>query len=74
MATIVNTSPASSAPAQSDTSGATGLVLGILLIAVLAVLFYAYGLPLMRAGMSSTSPNVQMNVPDKINVDVNQGK
>ncbi len=62
MATIVNT-PASG---NSD-SGSTGILLGVLLIVAMVLLFYFFGLPLIRGGYSS---GTQVNVPEKVNVNV----
>jgi hypothetical protein len=62
MATIVNT------PASGNTdSGSTGLLFGILLIVAMVLLFYFFGLPLIRGGYSS---GPQVNVPDHMNVNV----
>lgn len=68
MATIVNT-PASE-PAHESSSSLMNLFIGIVIV-LLAVGFLLYiGLPAMRSlGTASQAPEV--NVPDKINVDVN---
>ena len=63
MTTVVNT------PAPSDSGNGIGLILGIALILFLGFLFFVYGLPMMR---SRVAP--QVNVPDKIDVNVNQGQ
>lgn len=62
MATIVNT-PAASEP--SSNSG-MGFLLGVILLIVFMFLLFYYGLPALR---SSASP--QINVPGKIDVNVN---
>ncbi len=60
MATIVNN------PAP-ESNGSTSLILTLLLIVVLAVLFYVYGLPAIN---NMQAP--QINVPDKIDVNIKQ--
>lgn len=49
-----------------DNGNSSGTIIGLVLIVVLAILFFVYGLPLIR---SYGTP--QVNVPDKINVNVN---
>ncbi len=63
MATIVNT------PAPVDSSGGSGMIIGFILLLVLLVVFFIYGLPVLR---QSTSP--QINVPDRVDVNINQPK
>ncbi len=67
MATIVN-NPAPAPVQQSDSS--MGFVLGLVLLVILAVLFFMYGLPAIRRGFGTP----QVNVPGKIDVNVNQPK
>lgn len=68
MATIVNTSPA---PATSDTgSNGIGFLVGAMLLVLLVMAVLFYGLPYLRTSMTSTTP--QVNVPGKIDVNVNQ--
>ncbi len=56
--------------AGSDTGSGMGFLMGaILLVVVLFLLFY-YGLPALR----STTQVPQVNVPGKIDVNVNQPK
>lgn len=66
MATIVN----NPAPVRSDSG--TGFLLGLILMVVLAVVFFYYGLPALQNSFSGP----QLNVPGKIDVNVNtpQGK
>lgn len=53
---------------EDATNLSYGLILGIVLIAAVALLlFYFFG-----RGMSMGSANPTIQVPDKINVDVNQ--
>lgn len=64
MTTIVNT------PAQSDNSGGgMGMIIGLIVLLVVAYLFIMYGLPVIR---QIGSP--QINVPNKIDINVKQTK
>ena len=60
MATVVNT------PSNTD-SGSTGVLMGILLIVAMVLLFYFFGLPLIRGGYNG---GAQLNVPSHMNVNV----
>lgn len=62
MTTIVNT-PAST----TDSNDSTGMIIGFILLMVLLFVFFVYGLPMMR---QSSTP--QVNVPDKVDVNINQ--
>lgn len=66
MATIVNNPTPS-----NDSGGGLGMIIGLVLLAILAFLFFVYGLPLIQ-NMQLGTP--QINVPDKIDVNVNQTK
>ena len=72
MATIVNNPP------TDQTTGNSFMVIIVLLLIVLAAfVFFAYGLPVMRgsSGTNNTQTEVpQINVPDKIDVNINQPK
>ncbi len=65
MTTIVNNPPSS-----DNSGGALGMIFGIIVILVLVYLGYVYGLPAVR--QMQQSGGVQINVPDKIDVNVNQ--
>lgn len=65
MAVINNAAPAQ-APAQSDSG--MGFLLGIILLIVAVVAFLYYGLPAIQR--STSAPSV--NVPGKIDVNVNK--
>lgn len=65
MATIVNNPP----PNNSDSG--MGFLIGIIVLVVIGVLFFFYGLPYIQQGMSG---GVQVNVPKDINVNVQQEK
>jgi len=64
MATVVN----NPTPAR-DTDSGMGFFVGLLVVIILAVLFFVYALPALR---NSGSGGTNLNVPDRINVDVNQ--
>lgn len=68
MSTVVN----NPAPVTSNDNGSYGAVIGLVLVVVLVALFLIYGLPLLRGAYStgaSTAP--QVNVPGKVDVNVN---
>lgn len=62
MATVVNN------PAP-ESNGNSTLIVVVLLIVVFAVIFYVYGLPAFNSGQAP-----QINVPSKIDVNVQQEK
>lgn len=62
MATIVNT------PANDSGGNGMGFMGGMLVLLVLVVLFFVYGLPMLR---QSASPTI--SVPEQIDVNVNGG-
>ena len=62
MTTIVNNPP------SDNSGGPMGMIIGIIVLVVLGYLVYVYGLPAVR-NMSGTP---QINVPSKIDVNVNQ--
>lgn len=66
MTTIVNTPPAS-----KESNGSLGLIIGLVILAVVVYLFFVYGLPLIQ---NMQLGSTQINVPDKIDVNVNQTK
>lgn len=69
MATIVNT-PAAAEHTQSSSSSMMNLFIGVVIILLIAGFLMYFGLPMMRSvGSAAQAP--QVNVPDKINVDVN---
>lgn len=64
MTTIVNS------PAPSNNSGGgMGMIIGLVVILVLGYLFIMYGIPALRQ-MQLGSP--QINIPSKIDVNINQ--
>jgi len=68
MATIVNT------PAQGNTDSGSGMgmVVGAILLIVFLFVFFVYGLPVIRSSMGRGTTTPQVNVPEKIDVNVNQ--
>ncbi len=53
---------------ESSSSG-MGFLFGIIMLVVVLMLFFFYGLPILR---NMTSGGITVNVPDKINVNLNQ--
>lgn len=64
MTTIVNT-PAPASSGGSDNS--SGTVIALVLVLVIGVLFFVYGLPMLRRATATP----QVSVPDQIDVNVN---
>ncbi len=64
MATIIN-----NPPSNNNSSGPMGMIIGIIVLIVLVYLGYVYGLPVIR---QMGTP--QINIPSKIDVNVNQTK
>lgn len=64
MTTIVNTP----APAAESDNG-MGMVFGLIVLAAVLFIFFVYGLPAIRR---MGSP--QINIPSKIDVNINQPK
>lgn len=66
MTTIINTSPAT-----KESGGSMGMIIGFVVLIVVGFLFFAYGLPAIQ-NMKLGTP--QINIPSKIDVNVNQTK
>jgi hypothetical protein len=64
MTTVVNNPPPS-----NDSGGGMGMIIGLIVLIVVAYLFFVYGFPAIR---QMGSP--QINIPGKIDVNVNQTK
>ena len=64
MATVVTNNPG------SDSGGGFGFLAGVVLLVVVVFLFIVYGVPALRQAGSVGSP--QINVPEKLDVNVNQ--
>jgi hypothetical protein len=65
MATIVNTTP----PAADNGGSGAGILVATVLVLGALLLFFVYGLPMMRQNATPQAP--QISVPDKIDVNVN---
>jgi len=63
MTTIVNTPPQST----NNSDSGMGMIVGLILLLAVVALFFVYGLPLLRRATAAP----QVNVPDKIDVNVN---
>lgn len=68
MATIVN-----NPPANPESSGGSGFLIGIILLIVFVILFVFYGLPYLN-NYVGRGQAPQVNIPSKIDVNVNQPK
>ena len=66
MTTIVNT-PAPT----SDSGGGMGMIVGLIVLAAVVFIFFVYGLPAIRQMQVGTP---QINIPSKIDVNINQSK
>ena len=60
--TIINNPP-------GDSGGGLGMIVGLVILLVLGYLFWVYGLPAIK-NMQVGTP--QINVPNKIDVNINQ--
>ncbi len=66
MTTIVNNPPPS-----KESGGGMGLIVGLVVFVIAAYLLVVYGIPAVRQ-MQTGSP--QINVPSKIDVNINKGE
>lgn len=64
--TVINNVPA--APAQDSGGNGIGFLVGIIVLALIAYLFFVYGIPAVQRGASMSAPTVQ--VPSELNVNV----
>ena len=62
--TVVNPAP------NGGSGNGMGFLVGIIVLIVFAVIFFVYGIPYIQQGFGGT----QVNVPDTIEVNVNQPK
>lgn len=65
MATIINN------PGNGDSGNGMGMIVGVIVILVIAFLFFVYGLPMLR---QLSAPQINVNVPEKIDVNVQESK
>lgn len=69
MATIVNNPP----PNTEREGGGSGFLVGIILLIIFVILFIFYGLPYLgQAGGGSGTQTPQVNVPEQVDVNVEQ--
>ena len=64
MTTIVN-----NPPAEKESGGPIGLIIGLIVLLVCVYLFFMYGLPAIQ-NMKLGAP--QITIPSKIDVNINQ--
>ena len=64
MTTVVN-----NPPPQNDSGGGMGMIVGLIVLLVLGYLFFIYGIPALQQ-VQLGAP--QINVPSKIDVNINQ--
>ncbi len=63
MTTIIN-------PGSSDSGNGVGTILGVVLVIIVLILFFVYGLPALR---NDGNGSTDVNLPQDINVNVNPG-
>lgn len=68
MTTIVN----NPAPSSDNNKSGIGLLIGVFVVIVIGLLFFYFGLPIIKRLGSGQTITPQIVVPDKINVNVNQ--
>ena len=68
MTTVVNNPPPS-----NDSSGGIGMIIGLIVLIVAVYLFFVYGLPAIQNVQLGT-PQIKINVPSKIDVNVQPAK
>ena len=61
------------APASEGNSG-MGFLMGIILLIVFFVFLLYFGIPMIRNSFSGVGSGTQINVPDKVDVNVKQAK
>lgn len=66
MATIINNPDSGS---SDNGGGGFGMIVGAIVLVLILILFFVYGLPAIRGGGDSNGTTV--NVPDKVDVNVN---
>lgn len=70
MATIIN-NPDSGGGNNNGSN--VGTIIGLIVLALIAILFFMYGLPAMRGNAGTSGGNsTTIEVPDKVEVDVNK--
>lgn len=67
MTTVVNN------PGGSSDGSGMGFLVGAIVLIAFVFLFFVYGLPMIRQSSSGVTPP-SVNVPEKIDVNLNQGQ
>lgn len=67
MATIINNPDTGS----RDSGGGAGIIIGVVVAIIILFVFFVYALPAMRGSKQDSGTTV--NVPGKIDVNVNKG-
>lgn len=65
MTTVINN------PGGADSDSGMSMMVGVVLLLVVVFLFFVYGLPVLRQGVSNNS-QPQINQPNQIDVNTNQ--
>ena len=68
--TIINPSPNN----ESSSSNGIAFLIGIIILVVLGLLFFVYGLPYLRGFSGTDGVQINVPVPEKIDVKVQQTK
>lgn len=68
MATIVNNPPTN----NEREGGGSGFLVGVILLIIFVILFIFYGLPYLGAGGGAGTQTPQVNVPEQVDVNVDQ--
>lgn len=78
MATVINNP--GTGTATSDTGGGLGFLIGMVVLLLVVIAFFYYGVPALRSaagggggGATGGSSGAEINVPDKVDVNVNRG-
>ncbi len=66
MATVINN------PDTQESSSAAGIIIAVILAAIFFIVFLIYGLPFLSRSANNNG-GTDINVPDQIDVDVNDG-
>lgn len=59
-------------PAPEQRDSGMGWIVGMVVLLAFIVLFFMYGLPYLSRSVNSTATQPQVNIPDKVNVNVQQ--
>jgi predicted metalloprotease len=70
MATIINNPDSGDG---GNNGGSTGTIVGIIVLVLIVILFLAYGLPAIRGGGAGNDGGTNVNVPESVDVNLNDG-